>query len=58
MIFVGLACFAALSVIGTAALVRDWCAERVDRRRLIAIVDQVQHHVQAELGEEWTRRQT
>jgi hypothetical protein len=58
MISIGLACLAVLSAIGTTALVLDRCAEQADRRRLTAIVDQAQDHIQAELGGEWTRRQT
>lgn len=58
MISIGLACLAVLLAIGTTALAWDRCMERADRRRLTAIVDQVQRHIQAELGGEWTRRQT
>jgi hypothetical protein len=58
MITSGLVCLAVFLVFSAAALVRGRCAERADRRRLTAIVDQAKRHIQAELGGEWTRRQT
>jgi hypothetical protein len=42
MISIGLACLAVLLAIGTTALTWDRRMERADRRRLTAIVDQVQ----------------
>jgi hypothetical protein len=63
---VGLGLNGVLLLVGAAALVRDWCTNRLSRARLAEMAEAAKRHVAAERvrwqaaadrGEAWTRRQ-